>query len=112
MKLSNQVYDVLKWVTLVMLPAVGTAYLGLSQILNLPYATQVTGSIVVITTLLGTLIGISTVNHNKEEPTYDGVMLVNHSDPDKEVWSLDLGDELENLEVKDKIVLRVKTVDE
>lgn len=67
MKLSNKVYDVMKWVVMIVLPACGTFYFALSEIWNLPYATQVVGTLTAIEVFLGALIGISTVTYNKEK---------------------------------------------
>ena len=109
MKLNNNIYDVLKWITLIALPATGTAYLSLSQVLTLPYPAEVTGSILVLTTFLGTLLGISTSAHNKkvEANPVDGLLKVDTTDPTKDVYAIELEDDLERLAVKDKITLRV-----
>lgn len=66
MKLSNKVYDVLKWVALILLPAVGALYFGLSQIWGFPYGEEIVGTISIIDTFLGALLGISTANYNKQ----------------------------------------------
>jgi len=66
MKLPNKVYDVLKWVVLVVIPALTTAYVGLSKIWAWPYATQIAETSAVVCTLLGALLGISTAQYNKE----------------------------------------------
>lgn len=67
MKLPNKLYDVLKWVTLVSLPALGTLYFALSGIWGFPYGEQIVGTITCITTFLGALLGISTMTYNKEK---------------------------------------------
>jgi len=67
MKLDNKTYDILKWIALVVLPALGTAYFGLAAIWPLPYCNQIVGTITVVDTFLGTLLGISTRNYNKVE---------------------------------------------
>lgn len=67
MKMSNKVYDVLKYVTQIVLPAIGTLYFALSGIWGLPYAEQVVGTITAIVTFLGVLLGISSANYKKEE---------------------------------------------
>lgn len=67
MKMSNKVYDVLKYVTQIGLPAVGTLYFALSGIWGFPYAEQVVGTITAIVTFLGVLLGISNANYKKEE---------------------------------------------
>ena len=67
MKLPNKVYDVLKWITLVVIPALATAYVGLSNVWGFPYADEVARTACVICTLLGALLGISTAEYNREE---------------------------------------------
>ena len=67
MKMSNKVYDVLKYITQIGLPAVGTLYFALSGIWGFPYAEQVVGTITAIVTFLGVSLGISSANYKKEE---------------------------------------------
>lgn len=67
MKLPNKVYDVLKWLVLVCIPALTVAYVGLSAIWGWPYADQVAKTSAVICTLLGSLLGISTAQYNKDK---------------------------------------------
>jgi hypothetical protein len=65
--LSNKQYDILKWIALVLLPAIGTLYFGLAQIWGFPYGEQIVGTITAIDTFLGVILGISTVQYNKKE---------------------------------------------
>ena len=65
MKLSNKMYDVLKWIAMYFLPATGTLYFALAGIWNLPYGEQVVGTITAVDTFLGVLLGISTMKYNK-----------------------------------------------
>ena len=67
MKLSNKVYDVLKWIAMSLLPAVGTLYFALSGIWGFPYGEQVVGTITALDTFLGVILGISTATYNKRE---------------------------------------------
>lgn len=67
MKIPNKVYDILKWVTMVVIPALATAYVGLSAVWNWPYADEVAKTSAVVCTLLGALLGISTAQYNKEQ---------------------------------------------
>ena len=62
--LNNKVYDVLKWIALVALPALGALYFGLSKIWGFPYCEEIVGTISVIDTFLGALLGISTIQYN------------------------------------------------
>lgn len=64
--MSNKVYDVMKFIAQIVLPALGALYFGLSQIWGLPYGEEIVGTITVIDTFLGALLGISTAQYNKE----------------------------------------------
>lgn len=65
MKLNDKVYDVLKWIAQILLPAIGTLYFALSKIWGLPYATEIVGTISAIDVFLGALLGISTASYRK-----------------------------------------------
>ena len=67
MKFSNSTYDVIKWVAMILLPAIGTLYFALAQIWGLPYAEQIVGTITAIDAFLGALLGISTMQYRKEQ---------------------------------------------
>lgn len=74
MLLSNRAYDFLKWLVCIVLPALTTAYVGLSEIWGFPYAAEVAKTSAVVCTLLGALLGISTAQYNKD------VIYENHND--------------------------------
>ena len=63
--MSNKVYDILKWVAQILLPALGTLYFALASIWGFPYAEQIVGTITAIDTFLGVLLGISTKQWKK-----------------------------------------------
>ncbi len=63
--MSNKAYDILKWVALIFLPALGTLYFALSSIWGLPYGEQIVGTITAIDAFLGALLGISNINYKK-----------------------------------------------
>lgn len=63
--MSNKVYDILKWIALVVLPALASFYLGLGEIWKVPYPSQISATIMLIDTLLGTILGISSVQYAK-----------------------------------------------
>lgn len=65
LKLSNKVYNVSKWVALIVLPASATLYAVLSVTWGLPYGEQIPATITAIDTFLGALLGISTAQYNK-----------------------------------------------
>lgn len=63
--MSNKVYDVLKWIAMYLLPALGTLYFAIASIWGLPYGEQIVGTITAIDTFLGVILGISTTKYNK-----------------------------------------------
>lgn len=64
--MSNKMYDVLKYVAQIGLPAVGTLYYALSAIWGLPYGEQIVGTITAVDTFLGTLLMISSSAYRKD----------------------------------------------
>ena len=72
MKLSNKCYDILKFVCTVFLPALGTFIFAISKIWGWPpYAENIVGTLSAISVFIGALIGISTMNYNKEQQPPD-----------------------------------------
>ena len=63
---NNKVYDWLKWIAGVALPAVGALYFALASIWNLPYAEQIVGTIAAITAFCDAVLGISSIQYRKQ----------------------------------------------
>ena len=67
MKMSNKVYDILKYIAQIVLPAVATLYFALAKIWGFSYATEITGTLAAVDAFLGALLQISTNQYNKEK---------------------------------------------
>ena len=67
MKMSDKVYDVLKYIAQIVLPAVGALYFALAKIWGFPYATEIVGTISAVDAFLGALLKISTDQYNREK---------------------------------------------
>lgn len=65
--MSNKVYDILKYIAQIVLPACATLYFALAGIWNLPYGEEVVGTITAVDTFLGVLLGISSHNYNLKQ---------------------------------------------
>jgi len=63
--MSNKMYDILKFVAQIVLPAIGTLYFALARIWGFPYAEEIVGTITAVDAFLGALLGISTMQYNK-----------------------------------------------
>lgn len=66
MKLKDSVYNVLKWVVTIVLPACATLYAALSAVWGWPYSEEVTTTIIAVDTFLGAILCISTAQYNKD----------------------------------------------
>lgn len=64
--LDDKIYDVLKWVALVVLPAIATLYTALAGVWGLPYAQEIPATITAVDLFLGALLGVSTAQYNKK----------------------------------------------
>lgn len=72
MKLSNKTYDILKFLCTILIPAVSSLYFGLSKIWGFPYGAEITGTLALIATFIGALIGVSSANYYAELEDEDG----------------------------------------
>lgn len=66
MKLNDKVYDILKFIAQIALPALGTLYFALTSIWGLPYGEQIVGTITALDAFLGAILGLSSIGYNKE----------------------------------------------
>lgn len=65
--MSNKVYDVLKWVSLIALDAVGLFYKTISEIWGMPLGDEVLATCTALSVFIGALIGISSVQYSKKQ---------------------------------------------
>jgi len=64
--MSNKLYDILKWIAQILLPALGTLYFALAGIWGFPYGEQIVGTITAVDTFLGVVLGISSAQYKKK----------------------------------------------
>lgn len=63
--MTNKIYDILKWVAQILLPALGTLYFALASIWGFPYAEQIVGTMTAIDAFLGVILGISNMQYKR-----------------------------------------------
>lgn len=66
MQLSDRTYTILKWITMVLLPACTTLYVALSAIWGFPYASEVAKTSAAVCAFLGAILGISSAQYYKD----------------------------------------------
>lgn len=71
MKLSDRMYDILKWICLIVLPAVAWGYGELAKLWGFPYATEIPSTINLIATVAGICLGFSTLTYNKDKIQFE-----------------------------------------
>ena len=104
MQLKNSTYNALKFVALVVLPAAGTAYFAIAGLWHLPDADQVVGTITAIDTFLGAMLHVSAKSYS---PPVNGNFTVDLSNPDKEVYGLEMTTPIPDLKHLDHVLLKV-----
>lgn len=104
--LSNRLYDALVFTAQILLPAIGSLYFALAGVWDFSNADTVVGTIVVIDTFLGGLLGLNKIAYNSSEAKYDGTMNVTDT-PEGKTFSLDLNSDPEDLDEKKEITFKV-----
>lgn len=72
MILSSRAYELVKWFVTIVMPAFSAAYYAIGAIWGLPNTEAVVGTMAIITTFLGTVLGVSTLTYNASDAKYDG----------------------------------------
>lgn len=78
--LSNRLYDALKWVAQILLPAAGTFYFTLGELWHLPNVAQTVGTITAFDVFLGVLLSVATKKYNQSDAKYDGTIEVSETE--------------------------------
>ena len=103
-------YDFLKKVVTIVLPAISSAYFALAQIWDFPNPEKVVGTLAILTTFLGTLIGISTVKYNNSPDAFDGSVVITPKEDGGTNISLELNDKtpIDNIASMDQLRFKVQ----
>lgn len=62
---NSKIYDILKWVTTVALPACTAFYLALASIWGWPYSEEIGASLAALTAFCAAILGISSIQYRK-----------------------------------------------
>lgn len=105
--LSNRLYDALKTVALIILPALGTFYVAIASVWGLPSANEVSATIVALVAFLGVIIKIGDASYNASEARYDGAMVIEPTATGT-MHSLVLNSDPTELSDKKEVIFKVK----
>lgn len=103
--LTDKIYNRLKWTVSIVLPAISSAYFTLASIWGWDNPEKVVGTIAVITTFLGVILGISTRKYNVSGAA-DGEMVVTEVEDGKK-FSLQLDKTPDELAERKRISFKI-----
>lgn len=109
--LAPKLYDKVKFIVQVLLPAFGTLYFTLGNIWSWPNIEQVLGSTTAIGLFLGAIVGISSASYNASNARFDGAMTYEFDESGKATYLLEVEGDPSDLHYKDQIVFKVKPSD-
>jgi hypothetical protein len=110
-KINNKFYDILKYIALIALPALGTFWTIVGAVWGAPHTDEVVKTIVAVGTLLGALLILSTSQYNNSDRRFDGTLNVAVTPPDQDdvVTGFDVPDLTPNqITDKGELTLKVK----
>lgn len=106
--LGSKLYDFLKKLVQVGLPAFATLYYSLSSAWNLPAVDQVMVTTASVATFLGVVLGISKASYDVSDAKFDGAMNVGFTPEGKKIYQLELPSaDLERLGEKRTLLFKV-----
>lgn len=106
--LTDESYNIIKRVTTLVLPALGSLYFGLDAIWDLPAEDKVLGTLALLTTVLGTVLGVSSKRYNESGAGLDGDVLVTEDGGGVKGFLLSLDGDPELLADQETISFKVK----
>lgn len=99
--LSDKIYSVGKKVVQVILPAIGSLYFGLSSLWGFPYTEKILGTLALVETFLGVVLGLSSIQFDKSGAAYDGTMVITKPENGPRLFSMEIeGDPVELIDKK------------
>lgn len=109
MILTSKVYNFVKFIAQILLPAIGSLYFALAGIWGLPAANQVVGTIVVIDTFLGGILSVSSNAYNNSDVKHDGTMNIIPQPDGTKLVSLELNHDAGVIADAESVSFKVKT---
>lgn len=106
---SNKLYDALKYIAQVILPALGTLYFAIAQTWGLSHANEVVGTIVAVDAFLGVVLHLSSNAYKNTDANFDGTLDVTETE-DKKSFLLNFDTDPHELDKKKTVTLRVNKI--
>ena len=72
LQMNDKVYDVLKWIAVLLLPALGPMIEGIFAVWGIPYGTQIADTIRYLQIFLGAILGLSSIGYHVSHKNGEG----------------------------------------
>lgn len=105
--LSSKLYDKIKVLVQVILPAFAALYFALGATWNLPAVEQVLGTVAALTTFLGVLLKASKSSYDASDTKFDGQLVLSIGERGQLQHTFELNDQPEGIPEKTEFKLKV-----
>lgn len=109
MKINSKLYDILKYLALIGLPAFGSFWMVVGVIWGLAYTDEIVKTVVACATLLGALLVLNQVRYNSSDAKYDGHIIPLAADLQTSDKALTLNENPQDVR-KSELLLKVNPV--
>lgn len=107
---NSKMYDRLKWIAQILLPAIGTLYFTLAQLWGFGHTSEVLGTITAVDVFLGVILQLSSTAYNNSDAKYDGLMRVTETD-NKVTHELIFDGDPDDIKNKKQVTFKVNKVE-
>lgn len=105
--LSEKAYEFGKKLTQMILPAITALYIGLAALWDLPEPEKVAGTIALVTTFLGVMLGISSNTFKKVNDMHAGDIVITENEEGVPTWGFEFEDDPLKLMEKNSVTFKV-----
>ena len=104
---SNRTYDIIRWIVQITCPAFLVLLTTVGAIWEWARVDAIVQTLAAVNLFLGVSLKISSNNYTPPEPSTDGILLVNTTDPEKDTYTFEMETPLFDLQNGDVMNLRV-----
>lgn len=105
--LTNQVYDTIKNVVIIVIPALSTFYLTIAKLWDLPGAEAVVGTLGAVALLLGSLLKLSKRSYDVSDEKYDGEIILKTTEQGRVVQRVEANGTFDEIAAKGEVLYKV-----
>ena len=106
--LSDKSYNAVKWLVQTALPLAGSLYFGLAQTWDMPGSEQVVGTLALVATFFGAILGISAKRYNASGAQYDGEMTIERLDDGQKRFTLSVDEDPNELTDRNSVTFKIQ----